>query len=376
MQMKKNKRGDNMKGTVKIYFGFWEATLLAANTVIFKLLLIYPVLLIKTSQTAAILICVALSLVAIGLFAIVAALAKSFRNMNLLQIAENYLGRIGLAITGLLLAAFFLYSCSVTLKQIVEGMKTVTFRKSPPLYISMFFVIAMALAVYIGLKSVIRLHAILAPVVLLCLGFIFISSFASFDYSYMFPLFGSGIPSFMDSAIHLGLFGDIVILFLIMSRLEDGVSVMRVGITSLGIIGVFMLLTVGMYALTVPYEQSTQFLLPLYQMERFSRFGNFTLRLEFLYTLVWSLAYFLNLSTQFYGLCFCFSHAFKAKSYKPAIIPLAAAVLLGSYLPRTTADLFTATEYLSYGGIAAAFVIPTLVLILARIVKGMEGKSR
>ncbi len=352
--------------SVKVYFSFWEVVILTVSAVVFKLMLLYPLLIVRAGQTAAILTCVVISVAATLVFMLILNRYEIFKGKNIFTVTGDGYGKFVKSIVAIIIAAFYLGGCALTLRQVTDSLIAVCYPNAGMLPIMLLFAFAMGIAALIGLKAVVRLHTIIAPVIWLFLLLIFVMTASDFDISNIFPLFGSGLPSFTNSMLYMGFFADVLVMFIISERIEKNISFPRVAITSILLSAAFLIMIIAMYTLTVPYPANTKFFIPLYQLERFFSLGDYLKRAEFLFTLTWSLAFFLNMATQFYCLCFSFCRISGAASYKGAIIPLAVLVVFGSLIPRDINQVIDFMPMLTFYGIIAAFIVPLAVFALNR----------
>ncbi len=344
---------------VKIYFGFWEVVILLVGTITFKLLLLYPLLVIDTGQTAAILVSLLASVVSLGLLLLLLRRYGNNPNVGIFTLLERRFGVVGRVVGAGLIFVYFLWSASLTLRQVSDGLIAVSYPHTPALPIMLLFTIAAALAAFIGVKAVVRLNALIAPVILLFMLLIVAVSAGFFDLSYAFPLFGNGTSSFLRSLTHIGFFSDILLAFVIAERVEPTVSLQRAVLTAGGLSAALFVLIIAAYTLTVPYPINADFLLPIYQLERFFSVGALLQRGEFLFIFAWSLAFFLYLSTLFYCCCLSFNKMVNRRG-RGAIAPLAALMLLLAYLPRDTAAILRIMPMLLLYSLFVCWMIPLL----------------
>ena len=289
-----------MEGNTKI--GFSEALCVLLIIVISHLILTVPKIILKSQGSASSLNVVYITLIALFVVFIINLLYKNFKGMDILDISNYLLGSKFRFIIGIAYIAFFLFTCSLLVRNTSENLKTMYFQSTPIPYILFIILLAVGFMNRYSLKTVIKCNLIVVPILVLALTILFILSFNNFTVERLFPILGYGSQNtFVNGISNIFIFGNIVFLFLLMPLLKDYNQFSKLSYTSIIISGLFIFLTILALLLMFPLDISSNSNLPMYLQTRKITLGKFIQRVDAFFILIWiiSVVSYLSIVTSF-----------------------------------------------------------------------------
>lgn len=361
----------------RIVFGRWEAVALLVNLVCTKIFLSFPRVAAELVGTASWMLVAYVSLLAFLLFFLITKIYRHFEGKDIIDISEMAGGSFGRISVGLILTASLLIYVSLVMREFAEDMKVIAFTVSPVSFVTMFFVVSMAIGAWFGIEAIVRFHAMAVPAILFGYLVIVIAVLPFTDFTNILPILGNGPKKiFIDCSSEIAVYSELLLLFLIAPFLRSDSNLKKVGYASIGLSA--FLLTSGAlaYIAAIPYPTALENFLPIYQMARLINYGRFFQRLEPLFLVVWVTAALLYLTSTFYFLLYVFRKTFGLKYHKPLIMPFAVIVFTLSLMP---ANVISTVELESFFYRNISWVVTfglTLVLLLtAWAVKGRKRKK-
>jgi len=167
-----------------------------------KLFLGTPRAMALEGNSAAWLLILAASLVAVpGVFVLV-KLLKRFPGQNIVEISETVWGRAGAIAVSLLVASFFMLMAAVIVREFAETMLTTVLPRTPISVISFLFIVAMLIGAYNGIEVITRTSTLLFPFILAGMFSILILTINFLDLNSLFPILGSGPLSWPEQPVY------------------------------------------------------------------------------------------------------------------------------------------------------------------------------
>ncbi|HEX2945411.1 MAG TPA: endospore germination permease [Clostridia bacterium] len=318
-----------------IKFGKWEAVALLINSICTKLFLYYVRMTAEDAGSAGWILTIFISLVTLFLFTVLIRLYKPFEGKDILEVAEISGGKVLKILTGLIIAVILFYQTVITIREFSEDMKVISLPTSPLSYVILFFIAGMIVGSFLGLESIVRYHAILVPVIAVAYILILVGVIKIMDTSNLFPILGTG-PSdiFGKGFLRISVFGELIILILIIPYIGSYKSAKRIGYAAIGFSSAFLTLGSLAYILSFPYPSDLEPFLPMYQMARLITYGRFFQRIESIFVFIWATAALMYLTVNFYFMVYVLSRMFDMKYLRPLILPCALIVFSTAFIPQ------------------------------------------
>jgi spore germination protein (amino acid permease) len=355
----------------KIVFGKWEAVTVLINVICAKVFLNFPRKVAEDAGTAGWLMTIYVSLLAFLGFFIIARLYKRYEGKDLIDLGEHIGGSIGRILVGSIVIGFLVFMASLYLREFGENMKEITLTVSPLSFVIMFFAVGMIVAAYVGLEAIVRYHALAVPIIATGFFIILIAVLPLADFRNITPILGMGAYEiFVSGFFKISLFGELLIIFLLIPFLQTHDNFVKAGYTALGFSSFFLFISALVYLAVVDYPVTIESFLPIHRLATLINIGRFFQRIESIFVLIWALAGLLYISTAFFFAVYIFKKTFKLEYYRPLILPFAVLVFNLSFLPP---NLMTAvvleTKYFRTWAWVATFLMPIVLLVMARLIK-------
>jgi len=319
----------------RIKFGKWEAVALLINAISTKLYLYYPRMTVEDAGTAGWILSIYVSLVTLMIFTVLIRLYKRFEGMDILEVSEICGGKVLKTLTGLITVGVLFYLTVITIREFSEDMKVISLPTSPLSFVMLFFIAGMIIGGFLGLEAIVRYHAILVPIISIAYILILIGAVKLMDISNIYPILGTGAYDiFGKGFFRISVFGDILMLFLIVPSIGSYKNVKRIGYTAIGFSSVFLTMGSLAYILSFPYPSNLEPFLPMYQMTRLITYGRFFQRIESVFVFIWATAALMYLTANFYFMVYVLSRIFDMKYIRPLIMPCAIIVFSTAFVPQ------------------------------------------
>lgn len=358
----------------RIIFGRFEAISILVMLIISQLLLNLPRILMETAGTAAWILAVYISIITFLIFWIITRLYRRFEGMDLLDISEYIGGSILRIVTGIIAILFFISVTFSTLRQFSESLKIISLPVSPISFIILFFVTGMIVAAYLGIEPIVRLSAIVHPIVFVSLIFIFIASALHFDIANITPIFGDGLYEiFIKGFPKISIYAGIFILFFLAPFIKTNKNFKIVGYATIAISSILIISGVLAYSLTFQYPMGMESFLPLYKLSRLISYSRFFQRIEAIFILAWSINVMLYLGMILFLIVYIFKKTFRLEYYKPVIMPFVVIIYILSLLPSNIVGIIELeTKYIRDYAWIVTFLYPAVLLLVAKVRKGKK----
>lgn len=364
-----------MDNSVK--FGNREATCILIVLINTKIFLTFLRIISETAGTAGWILALYISIVVLISFFIISKLYDRFERQDLLDIAEYIAGGAGRIVVGVPLALFFVYTCSTTLRDFSENIKTISLVTSPMSYVIGFFVICMVISAAIGIEAVARIHLLLVPIITVSYLFILIWVTQYFDITNILPVFGNGAYDiFVKGFARVSVYSELVAVFLLVPFVKSNKNIKSIGYKA--IFFSMFVMTAGslVYMAVMPYPISNESFLPIYRLARAINYGRFFERVESLFLIMWTMSALLYFSTTFYFSIHVFKKAFKLTYYKTLILPFSIIIFTVSFMPHSLManERIEIVYFRNFTGVTI-FLSVLVLLIVARVKRRIKGGS-
>ena len=349
-----------------------ELTCILINLITVKMLFSFPRTMVLNSANSAWIQIAFVSLVSCVALWFIIFLYRKAEMKSLMELSNEIGGRGLKIVVGVLLSAVLLFNSSLTMRALPESVKTVLLPLTPMSLLILILGIAVAFGAYMGIFSIARIHAVYIPVALVFLALFFVLLFPDTDITNLFPLLGEGTYNiFIKGLPSLSIFSDVIVLFVLLPFCNNYDRVRKSSHKAVIISSVINILIVLFYNLIYSYPTSEEFMLPVYQMTRLIKIGDFFQRLEALFEFVWSFAVMLYSSLYLFVLCYIWKETFDLKYYKPLVLPFSIIMCATAYLPSSTVKMAGMQNISSLISIPVIFILPgVLVSLYARKTKG------
>lgn len=347
-----------------------ELTLLTANLLSVKAIFAFPKALFETGGNAAWMEVIFISLLAWGLTEI-SFLFYRFSGKKTLVEISGVLGGKPLKITvSVLLTAILSVNFVSETRMFSESVKLILLPKTEIEYI----MILLATAIYFGQKggisAIATVNAIFFPICLTFLGFIVVFLNRNYSITNLFPIFMSGPKSVLSGGLkNASCFSDIIAINLLLPHVKDIGAPKKSGRLALLTGAITMLLICLSYALCYPYPASKEYLLPVCQLTKMIRAGEYFQRFEAFFEFVWEISQLLYSAIYIFLICETLKKAFNLKDRKAIALPVITITSLLAAEPMPVTEVLTLSKAANRITTPAAYLLPILIPFLYMVKK-------
>lgn len=173
--------------------GYVEAIALITIVMINKIILNTPKDIIAKTGTSSCLNVIYISIIAVIIVCIIAKLFKRFPGYDILDISKFLGSSLLKNIVGIAYMVLLIMLTASIIKSLSETLRTIYFRTSPILYITLFFIVSSMICNRFSIKVIAKANLIIAPVIFLSVIIILLSSIKNFMPERIFPILGYGV---------------------------------------------------------------------------------------------------------------------------------------------------------------------------------------
>jgi spore germination protein (amino acid permease) len=330
-----------------------------------------PRIVAEDAGTAGWILALYVSIIAVGLFVIMSLFYKNFEGKDLLDIAHETFGRIGRVVVGIIIVIYLIVITSVVLRGFSENMKIISLNLSPISYVIFFFTVSMAVGAYMGIEAIIRVAAIIVPVIIAGYIIIAMGVLPYTQLSRIAPWLGAGpYAIFVKGLTRVSIYSEGLFIALIAPFLKTNKNFRSVGYTGFLLSAIFITLSSIIYLLIYQYPLATENFLPMYQLARLIYFGRFFERIESLFLVIWAMTAFLYLAFGLFFSVYVFQKTMELKYYQPLIFPFLIIIFSMSILPPNLITVIKIeTEYIRKFSFILTYALTIVLLAIATIVK-------
>ncbi len=358
------------------YIGWREAVTLTVTFIATKILLAFPLMMVKLGLTGGWLIPVIATVLGLLGFGLISVLMQRFPGQSIVEVSEIVAGKYFGTIIALGFFGFFFFIAVVVLRQFAETVIATTLPQTPISIVTALFLAAVLYTVYMGIESIARGNWLLFPFMLGGYLTILAGVLPHFNTDNLFPVLGSGAATIIKfGMLKSSIMGDVLVLAVLYPYIREQEKFTRIGVISLAVAGSAMTLAVLVLIGTfTAWEAKEGAVYPMFQLARLIVFGRFVQRIEAIFLFVWIFAGLIQISVSLYAAAIILARILKLPVYRPLIFSLALLVFSLSFLPPNyITAIRLETEILRNYGWIIAFALPGLLLVLARL-RGLGNK--
>ena len=232
-----------------------------------------------------------ISLIAMGLTAIICMLYKNFIGISFLDITEFVGGKFFKFIVGSTFLFYFIFTLAIVLCKAVNCLQIVYYPMTHPNYTVLLFVITAAIACNLKNNGFLRATFIIVPIVIVAIFFIFVGNLKNFNYENIFPIMGNGVQAtFIEGSTNLFTFGGIAYILFLPQNLKRPDKFMSVSLISTAVSSILLTFVTSTIILMFNKNVTSGQLFPLYIAVRYIEFGTFFQRLDSAFLLIMNIA--------------------------------------------------------------------------------------
>lgn len=351
-----------------------EITALIINVISTKMLLTFPRIFIINSGNSAWIQAICNLIVVLLIFFITSKLYRGKK--NIIELAEMSGGK-GLKIfIGILVFIALIINYVSIIRIFPETIKIVLLQDFKVEYITVVFLIAIAIGAYIGIESIAKINYIFIPIAGVVILAFLLLLIPYYKIENIMPVFGNGYKKiFVDGFNTVSLFSDILLLNIFLPHAENAAEAKKSGRKAIMISATIAIVILLSYCLIYPYPASKEFMIPVFQLARVIHLSSFFSRFEALFQFVWSILMLLYSAVYVYALCYVWQITFNIKHYRPLIFPVVLISGIISVIPVSLLDLVRMEKWENIIVYPIAFLLPIIFGIVSRRYFGEQTRK-
>lgn len=342
-----------------------EYIFLVTNLLIVKLIFSFPRNAFIFSGSAAWINAIYVSLIALVLLEM-SFLTYRFSGKKSILELSYIIGRKPLQIiVCILTVSVLIVNYTTELRTFSESLKIVLLPKTNSDLLFLLLCIGTVIGAGCGLKPLATINAILFPICLVFIGLIFLMLYKSYNINNLFPIFGKGYEGiFIKGTSNLSCFSDLLVINLLMKHCKDISVPKKGGRTAVLIVLLTFLLICISYGLCYTGEKAAEFILPVYQLTRLIKVGEYFQRFEAFFEFVWTITQLLYSSIYLYVIAEVIADTFKLKDYKRILGCTVTIVAYLTFFPESIISALNYSEKLNSYAVPLAFLLPIVIPII------------
>lgn len=274
-----------------------EAIFLILIVMVNRIILNLPYSIIEVTKTGSPLNLIYIGIIGFIFVIVMNKLFEKFPSSDILDVSE-YLGGNALKIFIALIAISFLFlSLYITLAEFSNLLEIIYFKKSPKIFILLFFTLASLIANLIGFRSIIKTICAIIPFTIISILITFFGATDNFEIYNFTPILGDGPKQIFIVGLQ-NLFSFSLVNFFIFFKplLKNSYEFSKVTISSFLVAWILLFITIISIMCAFPMTQDTNAINYLYLLSKKISLGNFIQRIDALFILLWILSIFCYLS--------------------------------------------------------------------------------
>ncbi|MBQ7751430.1 MAG: endospore germination permease [Clostridia bacterium] len=342
-----------------------EMTLLIANLLSVKAIFAFPRTIVETSANAAWLEVIYMAFLAWALMEISFLTYRISGRKSIIDISERVGGKpLKIAVSMLVVLALSV-NFVTEIRMFSESVKLILLPRTEIEYILILLAVTIAIGQKSGISAIATVNAIFFPVCLLFLGIIVFFLYKSYNVNNLFPILGNGTKSILKGGIqNLSCFGDILAINLLLPHLKDIGIPKKSGRKALLIATITMFLICLCYVLCYAYPLSKEYLLPVYQLSKMIRAGEYFQRFEAFFEFIWEISQLLYSSIYIFIIAETLTKAFDLKDRNAVSYGIIAIITLIASEPISIAEVLKNSQIADFATIPIVYLLPIFIPLL------------
>ncbi len=334
-----------------------QITSLAIVALTGKILLSYPRMLIELIGSSAWISLFIYTGVGFGLFAATSAIYKS--GDTIIKTANDIGGKWLRIATGIFTFIVIFANIITIFREFPDIIRLVLLQKTYSEFIVTAFYITVAIGAFCGVEAVGRVSSIFLPVCGAVFVAFLIMLIPSYDIENISPIFGNGAAATLGKGVSsLSVFSDLILINMLLPHIKRKCDYKKCGLKAVLISGICCTLIVLAYSLCYPYPSSVDFLIPVYQLERFVNLSSFFSRFEAVLQMFWTIILLLYAVLNVSVLSEVLQSTFGTKNEKIYIIPITAMIAAVTMTPWMKYNVHYIGYYIMKVIYIPAFLLP------------------
>ena len=331
---------------------------------------------VATVKTAAWMITLVTGGCSIVLLLAYLAVAKRFREPDLLAVAESLLGKPAAWLIGAYYSAMFFTEAILLLRQFAENTLLTATPDTEFSLVILFFLSVAAISLFFSMEPVARTAYIVLPFLLTGIALVLVMLMPRYQPLQLTPWQGSGLENVLWHSLPLnGIFLGVWIIPLLGRSFQNTRTMLQSALYGLGLAMLCRCVVLIAFLSTFGVMTGREKVLPCFEMTKLVYTSRYLQRIESLFIVLWVLVGIVAIVIYLFAGLYLVARLWRLPSIKPLVIPAAILVAQAAMVPgdMTTVIKLHHTVISTVYNIGA-IAIPAL-LVLAGLVKGRRKQT-
>ena len=274
-----------------------EAIFLILIVMVNRIILNLPFSIIQVTKTGSPINLIYIGIIGFFIVIIINKLFEKFPSSDILDVSEYLGGNIFKNIIAGIAIIFLFLSLYITLAKFSNLLEIIYFKRSPKIFILMFFIFASLIANLIGFRPIIKTICAIVPFTIISILITFFGAIDDFKIYNFTPILGNGSNQvFLIGLQNLFAFSMINFYIFFKPLLKNSYEFSKVTISSYITSWSLLFITIISLMSAFPMNQDTNAINYLYLLSKKITLGNFIQRIDAIFILLWILSIFCYLS--------------------------------------------------------------------------------
>lgn len=321
--------------------------------------------------TGSLLNLIEVSLIAFLFCMIISKLFKNFSNSDLIDVSEFLGGKVLKVFVGFVFIIFFIMLCCFAISNFSYLIKIIYFHKSPILFITLFFTVAMIIANLIGFDSLKKIACLIIPFSIISILFVSITSSKSFTIYRIMPILGKDLKTtFLIGLSNLFVFNIIIYYYFLMPFLRNKSNYFKIIKHSFFISIIVLALIIVALLTRFPTFDTSEEVNSVYMLTRSIELTDFLQRVDAIFVLLWVISTLTYVSILLFWILEILGKIFNLEDKKILSFPISSLILgITIFIFNNQFTEFSKTNIYKYISIVVIFGIGFIILVGANIKK-------
>ncbi len=351
----------------KYYMKKWELVCIALNLAVYKTITGYSRIFADISGPSATLTALFSGGITFLIIWGLLSLYHKHGNKNIFHIAEKALGKWAKYTLFIVIFLYLIASATVTLRETGEFIKAVSFPTAPLAFVFCIITAAAVLCCAQGFDAVGRAHSLIIPFALGITVIITLFSLTQGEISNLSPYLGYGIRNtFVRGLMTLGLYGDLIILFLLAPFSAEKLTFKKTALSAVGAGIAINVLIIFACSVTAPYPVSDTIVHPFHQLVKIFSIGRMLQRIDGYFMYIAAMCSILSLAVNIFFASYSATQAMSLPKIRPVNYPLGLIIILSALIFESRESAYLWAKNYLWVWFAVIFAAIAFVLILPK----------
>ena len=245
------------------------------------------------------------------------------------------------------------------IKNLSETLRTIYFKTTPILFITLFFVVSSVICNKFSLKVIAKSNLMISPIIFLSIVIILFSSMKNFMPQRIFPILGYGInKTFFSGLTNIFSFSGMLYLLFLPPLLDKPDKQKRMSIIAITLSSIYLFLSVTYLLLSLSFTLHSDESFSLYVLTRSLEYGRFIQRVDAVFILVWIISIIAYINIPIFFSIYIFKKLTKINDSNSINYTINLIILAISIIP---------IEYAIFSNIFAKFILYLFLILFFAI---------